>query len=294
MKDPKVLFIRVVESGSFKKAAEQLNIEPSSISRKIGKLESQLNVKLLNRSTLHTTPTELGQIYYDRLRTIIDEQEELDEVITRGIHSINGSLKISAPVDFVAEFVVPVCRELQEEYPELSVDMCLGSNFDNLLENKLDVAVRIGQLSDSSLIARRLCDISRVIVACPEYLRARNVILKPSDLGGHNFIFYSAKQARSDIQFGDGQIFSHTKMCSNFSVNSVSAVRALVIRGAGLHLGPRWFFADAIANGQVEVVLPKLSLKSFPAYAVYQERNYLPRKIKVFVEMLKKRVEEIN
>lgn len=294
MKDPKSLFLRVVEAGSFKKAATQLNVEPSTISRKVAALESELNVKLLNRSTLHSTPTELGQIYYDRLRSIIDEQEALDEEITSGLHRISGSLRIGAPVDFGAEFVVPVCRDLQIEYPELTMEMSLGSHFDNLLENKLDVAIRIGKLPDSRLVACKLGDISRVIVASPEYLRLNGVPQSLSDLSQHNFIFYSPKQARSDIEFENGSVFPHTTMHSNFTVNSVSALRNLVIKGAGLHLGPTWFFSEAIRNGDAEVVLQEHPLRSFPAYAVYLDRSFLPRKIKVFIEKMKERVKTIE
>lgn len=294
MYEPKKLFVRVVEAGSFKKAATQLNIEPSSVSRKISALESRLGVKLLNRSTSKTTPTELGLAYYDRLHRLLEEQEALDEEITRGSQKLSGVLRIGAPVDFGAEFVVPACRDLQLKYPEISLEMSLGTNFDNLLENKLDVAVRIGNLPDSGLIAKKLGDISRVLVASPDYLNANGTPEHPSDLDKHNFILYSLKQRRTDIEFINFPNFPHTKVSSNFLVNSVSAVRKLVIGGAGIHHGPSWFFSDAIKSGEVKLLLENYPLKSFPANAVYSERVYTPKKIRLFTDLMKDVVKDIK
>jgi DNA-binding transcriptional LysR family regulator len=290
----KVFFLRVVESGSFKKAAELLNVEPSSISRKVAALESRLNVKLLNRSTVRSTPTELGQKYYDRLRYIVEEEESLDEDITSDTNRISGTLRIAAPVDFGAEFVVPLCCELQKKYKELSFEMKLGSSFVNLIENKLDVAVRIGQLPDSNLIAKKMGDIPRVLVASPDYLKAYGAPQTPEDLKNHNFVFYSPLQMNSDIEFQNGLKFSHTKLKSNFMANSVTAIRHLVINGMGIHLGPQWFFSRAIKNGLVTPILTQYPLNSFPAYSVFTDRSYMPRKIKVFIDELKKVIGKID
>jgi DNA-binding transcriptional LysR family regulator len=123
------LFVQVVEAGSFKQAAEQLHMEPSSLSRKIAALEKHLTVKLLHRSTRHTRPTELGQRYYEGLRKLLDDEIALEEEITRGVEILTGTLRVSAPVDFGAEFVVPVIHDMLKDAPELAVELLLSSHF---------------------------------------------------------------------------------------------------------------------------------------------------------------------
>ncbi|MCD1647538.1 LysR family transcriptional regulator [Marinobacter adhaerens] len=285
------LFVRVVESGSFKKAAESLRLEPSSVSRQVAALEERLQVRLLRRSTQRTTPTELGQRYYERLRVILDDQQALEEEIRSGVSLLTGKLRITAPVDFGTRFVVPVVCQLQELAPELSVDLVLGSPFERLVENDLDVAVRIGDLPDSSLIAKHLGQNRRVLVASPEYLGKNGTPESPEHLEAHNFVLYSSGQARSDIEFSDGSRYSHLKIRSNLTVNSVTAVRRLVLEGKGIHLGPLWVFAEDIESGRLVRLLPDKPLRSFPIHAVFPARSYLPVKVREFIRLLS---EELN
>ncbi|AMQ90318.1 LysR family transcriptional regulator [Marinobacter sp. LQ44] len=285
------VFVRVVESGSFKKAAESLNLEPSSVSRQIAALEDRLQVRLLRRSTQRTTTTELGQRYYERLRVIIDDQLALEEEIRSGVSLLTGKLRITAPVDFGTRFVVPVACRLQELAPDLSVEMSLGSPFESLLESDLDVAVRIGDLPDSSLIAKHLGHNKRVLVASPEYLDKHGTPTSLEQLEQHNFILYSSSQARSDIEFADGSRYSHLKIKSNMTVNSVAAIRRLVLEGNGIHLGPLWVFAEDIESGRLVRLMPDRPLRSFPVHAVYPARSYLPVKVREFIRLLS---EELN
>jgi len=294
MHDAKSLFIRVVEAGSLKNAAAQLGIEPSSISRKVAALEKRLGVKLLNRSTVRTTPTEQGQTYFERLKDILDAQQALDEEISNSIKKVDGTLRIGAPVDFGSQFVVPVCRAMQKQYPDLNFELFLGSDFENLFSNKIDVAVRIGELANSQLIARKLGEIPRVLVASQLYLEKFGIPLNPMDLEQHNFIFYSQKQAKSDIEYLNFTRFPHVKMHSNFTVNSVSAVRDLVINGVGIHLGPLWFFSEAIHKKQLIPLLTDYQLKSYSSHAVYKKQPYTPQKIKVFIDKMKEAVSTLH
>lgn len=284
------IFLHVVESGSFRKAAENLNLEPSSVSRKVAALEKRLKVKLLRRSTQSTTPTELGRRYYEKLRHLIDEHAALEEEIRNGVEHISGRLKIAAPVDFGTRFVVPVIQNMQQQAAELSVELLMGSHFENLLEMGLDVAVRVGELSDSNMIAKKLGELDRVLVASPGYLTKHGTPSIVEQLEKHNFIMYSPGQARSDIRFADGCKYSHTLLKSNITVNSASAVRNLVLDGAGLHVGPYWLFKDDIDNGRVIQLLADKPLKSFPVHAVYPTRSYLPFKIKEFVRLLSEKL----
>ena len=281
------LFIHVVQAGSLKKAAEQLDMEPSSVSRRFAALEDHLSVKLLHRSTRQTRPTELGQRYYEGISKLLDEKAALEERITRQLGVLGGTFRVSAPVDFGAEFVVPVLRSIQVAAPDLKLDIWLGTRFVDLLEQDVDVAVRIGELTDSSLIAVNLGVVSRVLVASPDYLQRRSVPETPAELEDHEFVFYTPNQTRSDIEFADGSRFPHTKMNGRITVNSVRAIHRLVADGAGIHLGPLWVFKDALKSGEIVQVLPSYELKGFPVHAVYPARAYLPRKTSVFVESLR-------
>ncbi|MEL7358377.1 MAG: LysR family transcriptional regulator [Cyanobacteria bacterium J06560_6] len=285
------LFIQVVEAGSFKKAAEQMHIEPSSLSRKIAALEKRLNVKLLHRSTRRTSPTELGQRYYEGLRGLLDDEIALEEEITSGVETLRGTLRVSAPVDFGAEFVVPVIHEMLKTAPELSVELLLSSRFVNLVEQNIDVAVRIGEASKSNLNAKKIGEVPRVLVASRNYLRQYGTPNTSDELMNHNFILYSPIQARSDIEFANGHSFPHSKVRSNITVNSVSAIRRLVKDGLGIHLGPAWVFKESLEKGEVCQLLSEYTLKSFPVRAVYVARAYLPRKTEEFIQQLSKHLE---
>ena len=293
MQTAETLFVQVVKAGSFKRAAEQLNLEPSSLSRKVAALEDRLKVKLLHRSTRHTRPTELGQRYFEGLCNIIDEQAALEEGISSRVQLLSGSFRVSAPIDFGVEFVVPAIRRLQQDAPGLVVDITLGSGFVDLLEQGIDVAVRVGELADSNLIARKLGQDGRVLVASPEYLDSYGVPESPDELSQHNFIFYSQTQARSDIEFTDDLRIPHTRIRSTITVNSVRAIQALVRDGVGIHLGPKWAFKDDIASNRLVSLLPDYPLKAFPVHGVYPARSYLPRKTKLFIQYMTELLSEL-
>ncbi|WP_286715839.1 LysR family transcriptional regulator [Marinobacter sp. tcs-11] len=288
------IFLQVVESGSLKAAAELLGVEPSSVSRKIAALEKRLAVKLLRRSTQRSTPTELGQRYYDRLRLIVDEQAALEEEIRGGVAQLQGTLRIAAPADFGVQFVVPVVRNMQQRASDLSVELLLGSHFENLVEQNIDVAVRVGELSDSSLYAKPLGDNPRVIVASPQYLARRGTPKVLSELDDHEFILYSPGQGRAPISFADGRHHSVEYLKANITVNSAAAVRTLVLDGAGIHHGPLWLFREEIEQGKLIQLFPDQALKAFPIHAVYPSRSYLPFKVKEFIRLMSQQMKDIR
>lgn len=290
MTTPETLFVHVVEAGSFKKAAEHLNIEASTLSRKIATLEKRLNAKLLNRSTLKTSPTEIGQDYYEGLRQITNEKIALEEEIFSNTNMIKGKLRIGATADFGEKFIVPVIRHMKKNAPELSIEMILSSNVDSLSENNLDVAIRMGTLSSSSLFARSVGDIPRVLVANREYLDTHGVPCVPDDLVDHNFVLYSALQGQRDVEFQDGTKFSHSKISSNIAVNSMRSIKELVKDGAGINWGPAWLYREDLEKGNLINVLPSYPVKGFSLHAVYSTGVYIPLKTKVFIELLSEKI----
>lgn len=280
------IFLKVVESGSLKSAAELLNTDPSSVSRKVASLEKRLGVKLLQRSTSRSIPTDAGQEYYQGLRKLLDEQQALETSISGQKENPKGTLCVAAPVDFGAHFVAPVLRSMQKKYPLLKVELLLGSHYEDISSKGIDVAIRIGDLPDSSLICRKLREVSRVLVASKDYLQQNGTPQTASDLESHNFIFYSRKQSRSRVDlYGENGIES-VNVNGSFIVNSVTAVKNLVLDGDGIHLGPYWFFQEEIKSGELEVLLPNYGLKAYPLHAVYNSAAFLPAKIRKFIDLM--------
>ena len=283
-------FLRVVEAGSFKKAAEHLNMEPSSLSRRIAALEDRLGVKLLHRSTSRTQPTEIGLIYFERLRRIVDEQMALEEEITSGATTMKGRLRVGSTVDLGERFIAPAANAMKKQAPELSFEFILGSDLVDLAEQYLDVAIRIGSLPDSGLIAKRLGSISRVLVASPRYVKQHGYPQSPGDLVDHHFILYSPAQGKSDIEFLNGTRFAHTGINSKFCINSLKAIHALVRNDLGIHWGPLWLYQDDLDSGRLVKILPSFPVVGFTIYAVYPPKAFLPKKTQLFIQLLSEEI----
>lgn len=284
------LFLRVVEAGSLKAAAEQVHTDPSAVSRKIAALEDRLGVKLLQRSTKRSRPTEAGAQFYEGMRGLVEQQSALEARVAGLVDTPTGRLRITAPVDFGAQFVTPVLSELQEQAPNLKVELLLGSSFSDLVEQGIDVAIRIGRLPDSSLIARRLGSVPRVIVASSDYVEANGAPKTPQEAEAHPFIIYRPEQNNSSVTMRrDGKNHAMT-LSGPLTVNSVSAIRELVRMGKGLHLGPTWAFAKELAEGSIVQVLPDYALEAFPLHAVYVSSSYTPAKVRAFIDLMRQSV----
>lgn len=280
------IFLRVVEAGSLKAAAEQLGADPSSVSRKVAALEARLGVKLLARSTRRSTPTEAGALYYEGLRRLLDEQAALEAQVAGEVDIPRGLLRVTAPVDFGALFVAPVLKQMQRDYPRLQVELLLGTRFADLGEEGIDVAVRIGQLPDSSLICRRLGEVPRVLVASRDYLARRGEPRRPRDLAEHEFIFYTRASAQAPIELTGPGGPEQVPVSGGFTVNSIAAIRELVEAGQGVHLGPVWAFREGLEAGRLLRLLPEWRLPAYPLHALYTSTSFVPAKIRQFIDRM--------
>lgn len=289
--DPDHIFIRAVEAGSLRAVALELGVDPSSISRKVSALEHRLQVKLLRRSTKRSEPTEAGLRYYEGIRRLLDERATLEAEISGLLEEPRGRLRIGAPVDFGARFVAPVVAGLLAEYSELDVELVLGSGFDDLTEAGLDAVVRIGNLSDSSLIAKRVGKVPRVALGSRAYLEQHGTPSAPADLASHPFVFYQGGQRRGELVFAKAGKQARVEITGRSAANSVSAIRQLVLGGAGLHFGPVWAFENELASGELVALLPKWSCVSYPIHVVWLPTEYLPAKVRLFAERFAKFVE---
>ncbi|MEM7780945.1 MAG: LysR family transcriptional regulator [Pseudomonadota bacterium] len=282
LNDPDRIFIRVVEAGSLRAVAQELGVDPSSISRKVAGLEHRLQAKLLRRSTKRSEPTEAGLRYYTGVRRLLDEHAALADQISGLTDEPRGRLRIGAPVDFGARFVAPVVAELLTDFPDLDVELVLGSGFDDLVEKGLDAVVRIGNLSDSSLIAKKVGIVSRVVVASRSYLDKNGTPEQPAALAQHPFVFYQNGQRQGQLGFAKAGKRITVEISGRTAANSVSAIRQLVMAGAGLHFGPFWAFEEELARGDLVSLLPDWDCVSFPIQVLWLPTDFLPAKVRIF------------
>jgi DNA-binding transcriptional LysR family regulator len=288
------LFLLVVESGSFQSAAKIIGADPSSISRKISSLENRLQVKLFERTTRSSVPTVQGEIYYRGLKQVIEEQDALESALCASSNTPMGTLRVSAPPDFGAKFIAPVLMEMTNRYDTLNVELILGSEYDDLKAMNIDVALRIGHLADSSLICRKIADVPRVLVASADYLLKHGYPTNAESLQHHQFIFYSKVRTLQTLTILGKTGPIEIKVSGKFIVNSLSAIKELVLQGQGLHLGPKWAFKHELINGSVVAVLADKIKESYPLHAIYISRNFVPAKVKTFIDTLQKKYSDYD
>ncbi len=278
--DDDALFLAVVDGGSLRSAAATARLDPSRVSRRISALEDRLGVKLLNRTTRACSATEAGARYAEGVRRLADARAALLAEVTGGQDVPSGRLRVTAPVDFGARFVAPVLSAMAADHPDLVVELRLGSGFADLLAEGIDVAIRIGQLSDSALTARRVGLSRRVLVASPA-IASR--VRTPEDLAAMEIISYRPGQSEMRMTFELEGAQHEVRMPCRIGVNSMTAIRAMALAGRGVHLGPVWAFSDDLAAGRLVSLLPEASFAAFPIHAVWSPTPFQPAAPRRFV-----------
>ncbi|MFT7306403.1 MAG: DNA-binding transcriptional LysR family regulator [Candidatus Azotimanducaceae bacterium] len=278
------MFIRVVETGSFSAVAKEMNSTQPTISKNIAELESWLGAKLLNRSTRSLRLTETGTDYYERCVAILQDVEEAEQVVGQLQTQPKGLIRVSAVVAFGRLHVVPRLDKFFSQYPEIKVDVRLNDRVIDLVEEGVDVAFRMGELADSSLIAKKLCNSPMVTVAAPQYLKKYGLPSHPRDLRDHNYLIYSDGGGRSEIQFQEkGEPF-FVRADGNFKTNNTEAMRTALQSGLGITRAPRWLVGDLIASGELITVLDAFQPDALDIYAVYPPGRHLPSKVRTFID----------
>ncbi|HEX6708628.1 MAG TPA: LysR family transcriptional regulator, partial [Albitalea sp.] len=264
------LFIRVVEAGSFSKAAADLGLTQPTATKHVAQLERRLGSRLLHRSTRGVTPTEIGALYYDKCRTIARELEEADNLAALMQSRLRGTLRISTSVGFGRRVMVPLVLRFMQQHPQLQLDLSFDDRYVNLIEQGVDVAIRMGRLADSTLGARYLGVNPWVVVAAPSYLARRGVPGSPDDLAAHDALVYSTVQGDDRWHFtgADGAAL-HVPVKGPLRSNNLSALVAATRAGHGLAALPRYAAQESLRTGHVQVVLEDWSLPSQEIHAVF-------------------------
>lgn len=281
------LFIRVVDLGSFSKAAADLGIGQPSATKQVAQLEARLGSRLLHRSTHGVTPTEIGQLYYEKCKLIAHHVEEAESVAALMQSQVQGGLRLSTSVAFGRRVLVPLVMRFMKLNPKLQIELSFEDRYVDLVEQGIDVAIRMGRLADSTLGARFLGINPWVLVASPEYLAQRGVPGRPADLAGHDALIYSTVQGDARWLFtgADGRS-EPTAVRGPLRSNNLSALLAAARGGMGLAALPWYVAHDSVKSGAVQPVLADWSLPSQEIHAVYPSPRLVPAKVSRVVEWL--------
>jgi len=276
-----------VERGSFTRAAEELELSRAVVSKYLTRLEDRLGARLLNRTTRRLSLTEAGATLFEASRAAIERIEEAEDGVARFQKEPRGRLKVSAPMGFGTLYLGPVVAEFLRSHPGVSLDLRLDDRYVNLVEDGIDVAVRIGKLTDSSLVARRLAGATQVVCASPAYLEARGEPETPEDLAAHNCLQYAYLSTANVWRFTapDGREIP-VAVTGNTRVNSGQFECEAAAAGLGILMTPSFYVAPYLRDGRLKRLLPRYRMPELGIYAVHPQRNHVPPKVRAFVDFL--------
>jgi DNA-binding transcriptional LysR family regulator len=284
------MFVRVVETGSFSRAAREFATTQPTVTRQVAATEERLKARLLNRNTRGVSLTEAGALYYEKCKEIVRAAEEADNVVRTRQSQAQGLLRIGSSVAFGRRVIVPLALDFMRAHPQLQVDLSFEDRYTDLVAQGIDVAVRLGKLADSALGARFLGANPWLMVASPKYLRAAGTPRRPADLSAHEALIYSSVQG-SDVWrvlSPRGETVT-VAVTARLRSNNLSAVLAAARSHMGVAALPWYVAADSLAGGAVVEVLKGHSLPEQEIHAVFPSPKLVPGKVQAFIAFLQGR-----
>ncbi|MCA1907507.1 MAG: LysR family transcriptional regulator [Magnetospirillum sp.] len=278
-------FVATVEAGGFSPAARRLGVSKSLLSRQVAHLEAELGVRLLQRTTRRLSPTEAGELYFQRAQRILQDLEEAASEVGQLQTAPRGKLRVSAPMSFGVLHLAPALPKFLESCPELELELSLSDRFVDLIEEGIDVAVRIGRLADSTLIARHVAPIRRVVCASPAYLARCGVPSHPAELVAHAGLSHLGMGPTEWRFVVDGKPET-VRVQSRLSAGNGEALRILALAGLGLVYLPTFFVGDDIRDGTLVPVLEQYVPQDSALYGVYPHSRHLSAKVRAFLDFL--------
>jgi DNA-binding transcriptional LysR family regulator len=287
--DDILTFMSVVEAGSVTSAATRLNVSKSVISKRISDFEAALRVELFQRSTGKVKPTEAAHSFYERIAPLIRGITEATEGISGRAESLTGRLRVTAPISFGASCLGPVIADFARRHPDLEISVDCEDRLVNLTQAGYDLGVRIGDLKESSLKARKLCDCARVVCCSPEYAANNGLPKSVADLALHACVDYTHVRTSDFWQFDAGPADSRpvsVTMRSRVIANNFETMRDMAIAGVGLVLLPEYLAAVPLQQGRLIAALPEATARPDPISAVYPYTHHVSSKVRAFVDHL--------
>lgn len=278
-------FVKVVQLGSFTRAAEALGSQKAHVSRVVSALERELGLRLLERSTRALSLTEAGREMYERAQAILAAVEDAERMAQQVQGDPRGTLRLTCGVEFGQLAVSAWIDEYLVRHPQVRVEAEYTARVVDLVHEGFDLAIRVGSLPDSSLAARSLGRLEYVLVAAPSYLRQHGAPRSPDALRSHELLIFSAGASAAGWRFSRGGDEVRVAGTARLRVNNSFAVRDAALRGLGIAALPRWLAAEGIGEGRLVPLLPRWSLPSVPVHAVFASARYLTPKVRAFIDL---------
>lgn len=282
------LFIAVLETGSFIAASGRMGVSSGQASKMLSRLEAELGVQLIKRTTRALSPTEIGEVYYERIKVLLEERDALDASIRQTSGEPSGRLRITAPMSFGAVQLMPALLVFAERYPGISLDVSFSDRLADLVEEGFDLAVRIGHLSDSSLIARRLCSARLVTVASPAYVEMHGVPRRPEELSGHRCIIDTNFRTPHIWSFRDpasgGAV--QVPVAGRIALSNGEACLSAAERGFGIAFLPSFVAGSKIREGSLVQLLRDAEAPALGVHALYPPARHLAAKVRALSDFL--------
>lgn len=279
-------FVEVINQGSLSAAARREGVVPAMISRRLDALEERLGVRLLVRTTRRITLTREGEAFYEDCQRILNDLLAAEAAVASGSSRVRGDLRISTPAGFGRRHVAPHAAEFQRANPDIRVMLSLSDRLVDLSAERIDVAIRISDLADSSLVATRLAENRRVVVAAPVYLARYGIPQTPDDLPRFTSLTLGASQSRGWTFRIDGKLVNW-KVSGQLECNDGAVLHAWALQGYGLAWRSLWEVKDDLREGRLTTVLDAYASPDYPVYAVVPQRKFLPVRTRRFIDYLK-------
>ncbi|PSJ44693.1 LysR family transcriptional regulator [Zobellella endophytica] len=279
-------FVTVVTEGSFTRAADRLALSPQLVSKYVAQLEQHLGLRLLNRTTRKIHLTEAGIRYHERAQQVLNDIDDMESQLGDLHTQAQGLLRISAPVSFAIRHMAPLLSDFQNAHPSVGIDLQLNDRKVDIVEEGFDIALRIGRLKSSSLIAKKIAPIRLVMCASPGYLAQHGTPRRPEDLSNHRYLRYSY------MEQGGGEVLNRwlhrggQHRHSDMTSNNGDVLVAAAITGAGIVLQPTFISGQAIQEGKLQIILPEYEPEPMALYAVFAHRQLMASKVRYFVDFI--------
>lgn len=282
-------FVRAVELGSLSAVAREQHTTQSNISKIIAALEEELGVRLLERSTAGLSPTMPGRRFYERARGVLEEYADAVADVRSETASAGGLLRINAPVA-LGQFCLNGClKDFLQQYPGIEVELILNDRMVDLVEEGVDIAVRLGSSLPPNVVARRVGASKRVLVAAPGYLKSRGTPQAPEELADHEYIRFAWSPSGDVLELDDGERSVTVATHGRYRVNNALAIREALAAGGGIGLCPEWLVQDLLAQRKLRRVLPRWQGQEQELHLLYPSRRYLPHRVRLMLDYLQQR-----
>ena len=280
------VFSAVARQGSFSAAAKKLSISKAMVSKHVQNLESELGVRLFNRTTRKLKLTDVGVAYYDKVDDILSEIDETELAISQLNSEPKGTLKIMAQPSFGAFHLFRALSIYMRTYPEVKTEIELTNRVPDLVEDGIDLAFYVGELEDSAFVARKITSARRVVCASPYYLKQNGTPRTPNDLSKHNCLNYSPRKVNQEWEFIDNNKQTNIIISGDIQCNDGDAIRTAAIQGCGIAQLPTYMVGLDIQSGRLTSLLEEYEPERLPVYAIYNHRKYLSAKIQTFIDFI--------